>query len=174
MGQALPLTRHGAFGSFQGEHAASSLRKRDAHERQKWSLSGRMVRGAQEKRGAEDDGGEAKEKRSYPGARGRGAAACADRGFLGSVSIMSIPLWQRKAEKPCPPATVRAVRCQEARMLFGDYAETDPDCQPCFPIPAEYFTVPYGYFFALGVVLFFGGLGLLILGCMYEEKRGVS
>ena len=98
----------------------------------------------------------------------------ADRGFLGSVSIMSIPLWQRKAEKPCPPATVRAVRCQELRMLLGDYAETDPDCLPCFPIPAEYFTVPYGYFFALGVVLFFGGLGLLLLGYMYEEKGGVS
>jgi hypothetical protein len=59
-----------------------------------------------------------------------------------------------------------ADRAQD-RMLFAY-----PD--PCFPIPAEYFEVPYGYIFALGVVLFFGGLGLLILGYMYEEKKGVS
>jgi len=98
----------------------------------------------------------------------------AERGFLGSLSRMEILLWQTRPEKPCPPASVRTVRCQESRMLFGNFAETDPDCQPCFPIPAEYFTVPYGYFFALGVVLFFGGLGLLILGYMYEEKSGVS
>jgi len=85
----------------------------------------------------------------------------ADRGFLGSVSIMSIPLWETKPEKPCPHSPA------QDRMLFAY-----PD--PCFPIPAEYFEVPYGNIFALGVVLFFGGLGLLILGYMYEEKRGVS
>jgi len=85
----------------------------------------------------------------------------AERGFLGSLSRMEILLWQTKPEKPCPHSPA------QDRMLFAY-----PD--PCFPIPAEYFTVPYGYFFALGVVLFFGGLGLLILGYMYEEKRGVS
>lgn len=97
----------------------------------------------------------------------------AERGFLGSLSRMENLLWQTKPEKPCPPATVRPVHCDDPKLL-GPFARTGPDCPPCITIPAEYFTVPYGYFFALGVVLFFGGLGLLILGYMYEEKRGVS
>jgi len=96
-------------------------------------------------------------------------------GFWGSVSYGDIQLWQTEPEKPCPAATVRAARCQELRMLFShETLLNDPNCQPCFPTPAEYFSVPYRYFFALGVVLFLSGLGLLILGYMYEEKRGVS
>jgi len=80
-----------------------------------------------------------------------------ERGFLGSLSGMEISLWQTKPERPreCPPD-------MPIWRVF-----------PCFPIPAEYFTVPYRYFFALGVVLFLGGLGLLILARMRNEGAKV-
>jgi len=79
-----------------------------------------------------------------------------ERGFLGSLPSMSIVLWQTKPEIPCPPP--------KKSPLFP--SELFSDSPPCYLIPAEYFEIPYRYFFALGVVLFLGGLGVLILGNM--------
>ena len=78
-------------------------------------------------------------------------------GFWSRVTGGDIQLWQTEPEKPCPHSPA------QDQKILGPYAD------PCFPIPAEYFAIPYRYFFALGVVLFLGGLGHLILGNMRNK-----
>jgi len=73
------------------------------------------------------------------------------KGFWGSLNDLEIWLWETKPEVRCDPWGI------------GEKLGTCPR-------PAEYFAVPYRYPFALGVILFFSGLAVLLLPWM--SNRG--
>ncbi len=84
-------------------------------------------------------------------------------GFGGSLVNMEIRLWETQPAPYKGPDPLRALK-QALNQTACASARADPECH------REYLVLPYRYPFALGVVVFFGGLGVILLASMRREE----
>ncbi len=84
-------------------------------------------------------------------------------GFWGSLVNMEIHLWEIR------PAEPYAFGCEAQTRLDR---MSDPEAPSrCDPV---YCVLPYRYLFAVGVLVFFGGLGVILLASMSREGNKVT